>query len=219
MVMNEKPMIFSTDEVRAILGGTKTQKRIAMKPQPENTNECFGDDYFEIGEFMTKKGSISWHKDNAPPQKFIAEKFSRYQPGDVLWVRETWNKVHGQWSYKADFDDDFEDSIIQAFGSQYKAIFNPSTKMPREAARLFLKVTDVRVERLNDIRHEDILAEGIKSTEKYSVEKVGRVTIFDRVNCKNQFEDLWDSRNAKRGFGWTSNPFVWVVEFERIKNF
>jgi hypothetical protein len=80
--------------------------------------------------------------------------------------------------------------------------------MPKEAARIFLKVTDVRVERLQDITEEDAIAEGMSKTLVDGV-------VF--ISAKGNFHVLWDSLNIKRGYGWEANPWVWVIEFERVE--
>ena len=119
-----------------------------------------------------------------------------YQPGDILYVRETWCK--GSWMnekeryyYKAD-DNDFH------------CVWHPSIHMPKEAARIWLRVTDVRVERLQDMTDDDAEAEGC----------------FDYTSTALGFPDVWDSTIKKSDIGrcgWAANPWVWVVEFERCE--
>lgn len=128
-----------------------------------------------------------------------------YQQGDILYVRETWCK--GSWMnekeryyYKAD-DNDFH------------CVWHPSIHMPKEAARIWLKVTDVRVERLHDITGKSVLREGINSHVHPDAD------YFDG-NQREVFAELWDSTIKKSDierYGWNANPWVWVIEFERCE--
>jgi hypothetical protein len=131
----------------------------------------------------------------------------RYQTGDILWVRETFNDDEtADVLYAADQDfvdygcKDIDDRTI--FESNVK--WRPSIFMPREAARIFLRVTDVRVERVQDISYDDCLLEGMHD---YGTE----------VDTLAAFQDLWESLNAKRGYSWASNTWVWVISFERCE--
>lgn len=187
--MAERPILFSGQMVRAILDGRKTQTRRVVKPPAPFAP---GDDI--LVEWAT--GQI---------------KCPYGQPGDLLWVRETWaanrifddssprivgNDHHGIW-WKADH-------------SSYRPLnakpgrWRPSIHMPRWASRITLEVTGVQVEQLQEITTEDALAEGIAKHEQWT----------PRV----QFSELWDSINAKRGYGWNSNPCVWVVEFKKVED-
>jgi hypothetical protein len=110
---------------------------------------------------------------------------------DRLWVRETWLFYEGLYFYRATDMSLIPDPLLQF---ENPAKWNPSIYMPRKASRLDLLITRVRVEKLQDISEEDAIAEG----------------------CPEPFKDYWDSINQKRGFGWDSNPYVWVVNFERV---
>ena len=201
--MKEIPVLFGTPMVRAILGGTKTQTRRLIKPQPlENTNG-----YLYKGAF--------WGFGEIVPQKMI--QYAPYKPGDILWVRETWSDFYFEESgyiYKAD-----EDRVSEEFR------WKPSIHMPREAARIFLEVKSIRVERLQDIREKDARAEGIKSCLLHK-EHGGEWCESngppfwgsDNIHStrKKAFSELWDSLNAKRGYSWDSTPWVWVIEFVRV---
>ena len=198
-------MLFSTPMVWAILDGTKTQTRRLIKPQPlENTSG-----YLYKGTF--------WGFGEIIPKKMI--QYAPYKPGDILWVRETWSDFYFEESgyiYEAD-----EDRVSDEF--RWKS----STHMPRKAARIFLEVKSVRVERLQDITEEDARAEGIKSYLLHKEhggewrERNGSLFWSSDYNThstrKEAFSELWDSLNAKRGYSWESNPWVWVIEFARIK--
>lgn len=199
-----KPILFNTDMVRAILAGRKTVTRRVVKPQPEKSAhspyECCG------GRFAFRIGECGCTDQYIPP----------YRPGDILYVRETFDnkpvspgghfRPSGVWYYKADGDIRPE---------AWRGPWRPSIHMPREAARIFLRVTDVRVERLQDITEEQAQAEGAK----------GWMVATDRDWDKNPnhliaFRHLWDStiKKADRArYGWAANPWVWVIEFERCE--
>ena len=116
------------------------------------------------------------------------------EPGENLWLRETfqWDGVGTDVVYRADFDDETAKSIVEGSGDRWR----PSIYMPRWASRILLDVTDVRVERLQDISESDAMSEGVASLD--------------------EFKCLWDAINGKRGYSWDSNPWVWVVSFRRV---
>lgn len=122
------------------------------------------------------------------------------QSGDLLWVRETWGLPwhHAQRPYFYRATD--EDAV--GWHPDFDG-WKPSIHMPRSASRISLEVAGVRVERVQDISAEDAWAEGIPHSPD--------------VNPLHEFEELWDSINAKRGFGWDANPLVWVVEFRKAE--
>lgn len=200
--IKRKPILFNTAMVQAILDGRKTVTRRAIKPQPTTVHGG-------------KKGCVPlafyfdcnhWVK---PP----------YQVGDVLWVRETWwdqtdrdeygcDTVVG-YTYKADFSEEFV--------KEHR--WRPSIHMPKEAARIFLKVTDVRVERLQDITLAGCISEGISDDYNATSEK-HHEALAERA-YPVIFSELWDStiKNKKlEFFGWDANPWVFVYEFERCEN-
>ena len=121
-------------------------------------------------------------------------------PGDRLWVRETWDTDGKTIAYRATTPETTTDPEPMRW--------RPSIHMPRWASRLTLAVTSVRVERVQEITEADARAEGIEPQRSdYSGEDSNSL----------QFRDLWDSINAARGYGWAVNPWVWVVEFERVQ--
>ena len=199
-----KPILFSTSMVQAILDGRKTMTRRVIKPQPT----------YELRLIDGPSYKNEFHEilpnEKADPVTFStigARYMPKYQPGDVLWVRETWAEPlndFGNYVYKASCWDD----IV----SQVK--WRSPITMPREAARLFLKVTDVRVERVQDISTSDCEREGITS----DIERFNGHMIPHHDWIVGEFSKLWDSINAKRGYGWDSNPWVWVYSFKRIGN-
>ncbi len=188
-----KPIIFSTPMVRAILDGRKTQTRRVIKPN------------------IIEKGT-NWFWN---PNENV--NLAPYKPGDVLWVRETWATVSsGIIEYRAKYKEPYTGSTeIDHIGK--KITWRPSIHMPREAARIFLKVTNVRVERVQDITEEDARSEGVKDPYEYqSPEYYEQPSLRGFEINKSAFAGCWDSIYSKRGYGWDTNPWVWVVKFERI---
>ena len=184
-----KPILFNTEMVRAILDGRKTVTRRVVKPQPESRPTPMKKESCWPGCFAIQGTA----KVIRPP----------YQPGDTLWVRETWAKsMAGTFMYQAD------DKAIMV------ERWRPSIHMPREAARLFLRVTGVRVERLKDIDGHGILKEGIDNGK--SNPAMG--TRWENMQSM-AFAELWNSTLKSADlplYGWAANPWVWVIEFERI---
>lgn len=198
--MDVKPILFNTEMVRAILEGRKTVTRRVVKPQPEGR-------------------PVPMTKDSCWPGCFAiqgTEKVVRppYQPGDILWVRETWQtKRGGGYLYKADTIGSF-DLFITPEGRVVNYIpWRPSIHMPREAARIFLRVTDVRVERLQDMRLKDCEKEGVQLNFVESADLV-----MGSIRARERFSGVWDSTIKPKdlaSYGWDANPWVWVIEFER----
>lgn len=196
-----KPILFNTEMVRAILNGQKTQTRRIMKPQP-----------------MFYNGRKYIFKDSECPKKWeqcdnIIDTY-RYQKGDILYVRETWGEgwEEGTYIYKA--DDKLADNPLFEYST--KLIYKPSIHMPKEAARIFLKVTNVRIANLQDITDEEAKKEGANFKNGKNVgwkEKMERTAI-------QRFAEIWDKtiKKSELGiYGWNANPWVWIIEFERVK--
>lgn len=187
-----KPILFNTEMVKALLDGRKTVTRRIVKPQPENAHMIM-DVAKDVAEFMCGKIENGYCIDFSEQRKLP------YQPGDVLYVRETfgWLSEENKYVYKAS---DFECVAIDGFK------WSPSLHMPKEAARIFLRVTNVRVERLQEITEEQAVKEGC----------VG-LGVFDST-AWNAFIDLWNSTLKKDSdCTWMHNPWVWVIEFERCE--
>lgn len=192
-----KPILFNTQMVKALLDGRKTVTRRIIKPQPSIN-----------ASWLDKCAGTYTFSDATFPH----EPFSK---GDILYVRETFctycadHIIDGvRYAYKADATPESE-----RIRKEYCYKYRPSIHMPREAARIFLRVTDVRVERLQDITEEQAIAEGVRIG-------LGGEPFF---SCKDAFARLWDSTLPKNPNkfkcpenSWTTNPFVWVIEFERI---
>lgn len=197
-----KSILFNTNMVRAILDGRKTVTRRVVKPQPfavkqDENAHCW------CGHFVSESGKVLTDK---PP----------YRPGDILYVRETFFEHKGHFFYKADG----KHEALAQLGITFK--WRPSIHMPREAARIFLRVTDVGVDRLHEITEEQAKAEG---TEPFmmtaDVDKPDDEKRWQEIlPALSMFPALWDStiKKADRAlYGWEANPWVWVVEFERCE--
>lgn len=220
--MGEKPILFSTPMMRAILDGNKTMARRIVKPQPpdEAKTLCGPKTYEPIaidkdGEMYPGSPVYGAYDENGEWGTKCP-----YQPGDHLYVRETWrcvkyDSMDGELNYGVEFKDgtrryfEFDDNErYHQFGKfAFKEGWQPSIYLPKEAARIWLEVVSVRVERLQGITEEDAGKEGVKA--------------YGPNNCSGTsariaFAELWDSLNAKRGYGWDVDPWVWVIEFKRV---
>lgn len=206
----ERPILFSTDMVKAILNGSKTQTRRKVKMTKTNlTNAKFGFTAF------TPEGHISVrakHENGEFGESFIKSPYGL--KGDLLWVRESfaiWHSPEPTVRFKADVNTD-EQKV-------YK--WKPSIHMPKKDARIWLQITDVRVERLQDVSEEDAKAEGVSLhnrgkfyfnyTPKY--EEVTQM-VYDCWSAKDSFNTLWKAINGCNN--WQENPWVWVVKFSVI---
>lgn len=200
--MRVLPILFNTDMVRAVLDGRKTVTRRLMKPQiPDHCPSCmhihndFIYDRAAQNVYCASCGEPLYN--GGFPYK------SPYQPGDILYVRETWGHGYDEGTYIYKADDKLAE--LPAFKESSKMIYKPSIHMPKEAARIWLRVTNVKVERLKDIDTLGCQHEGIDITGN---------GVFKR------FSLLWDSTIKKSDvdrYGWNANPWVWVIEFERCK--
>ena len=226
--MRVLPILFNTEMVKAILYGIKSCTRRMVKPQPDEKHTyplgyvtdstekkdvgCFG---FGIDEYG---GSVQYAK---PP----------YHPGDILYVRETWGEGYEEGTYIYKADDKLAN--LPRFSESSKLIYHPSIHMPKEAARIWLKVTDVRVERLQEIEEDGVWDEGFRfkppcltrvSADGHTCDLDGPCTssikYCDMTMGELFGKELWD-RTIKKSdldrYGWDANPWVWVVEFERCE--
>lgn len=214
----ERPILFNGEMVRAILAGRKTQTRRVVKPQPshEAVSSRLLDRGWEFwGPIDSETGRGLLYQHSVPCPYGV--------PGDRLWVRETFvtgwetdcGEVHTEdedgkpiperaW-YRA--DDDLtgwidEDERHHDFEN---IPWKPSIHMPRWASRITLQVERVWVERVQEISADDITSEGVEDFPSRDFRTLA-------------FMDLWDSINAKRGYSWDSNPWVWCVEFKRCES-
>ena len=187
-----KPILFNTKMVRAILDGRKDATRRIVKG-------FIPDDAVWGYTAFTPKGYISCRGTFADG---YGEKFFKLpcESGDILYVRETWKKAPNGYYYYEDWQRNDIADVTK---------WKPSIHMPKEAARIWLKVTDVRVERLQEITEVQAQAEGCNS---------GLLT--GACTARGQFEDLWNSTIKKSDidrYGWDANPYVWVISFERCE--
>ncbi len=214
--MKERPIIFSDDSVRAILEGRKTQTRRVIKI-PEGIAakyEYKGDD--GGNELLPKQSGHYWMNGYA----MWRPKLCPYgKVGDRLWVRETFAYMQNleacaragepcEIAYKADQPKEVSDEDLREV-----FFWKPSIFMPKWAARTWLEITNIRVERLCEISEEDAKAEGV--TPENLMTDYDDATDYQRY--KYSFKNYWDSLNAKRGFGWETNNWVWVIEFQKVE--
>ena len=197
-----KPILFNAEMVCAILEGRKTVTRRVVKPQPPATAH--------VSKVRSDYGWSFW--EGNPEKHYMKPPF---QAGDILWVRETWNclpipePLRGTsktYWYKAD-------------GAEPEDKWRPSIHMPREAARIFLRVTGVQVERLQDITEKEAGAEGPRKAFEYNTQDGPVITLDEDGYFYFGFKALWNSTIKAKDlshYGWEANPWVWVIEFERI---
>lgn len=218
--MNEHPILFSVEMVQAILDGRKTQTRRVVKFNnivwKHDTGQVQTHYEYKACYPLPAGGFVFWSdpvgqafSDCAYKGETGGYRCPYGEPGDRLWVRETWQK-HNGYIYAADFTrDELKQSIIK---------WRPSIFMPRDASRITLEIVNVRVERLQDISEQDALYEGVtrhmRTEFGYSVEESQET--FNFTQARSTFKLLWNSINSARGFGWDVNPWVWVVEFRLL---
>lgn len=216
-----KPILFSTDMVRAILEGRKTVTRRVIKPQPKSrlSYVCMG---YKHGSWSYPGADAVKYWDDESfrlPDGLTDEDKNRYwtppcHADDILYVRETWCRDAARYLYKADYK---EGEKFYCEGKEVRLKWHPSIHMPQEAARLFLRVTGVRVERLQDIDVAGCRAEGI--WDDYNAGSWEHHEALATMAYPKLFSELWDSTTKPKDrelYGWAANPWVWVIEFERI---
>lgn len=246
LLSKAKPILFNTEMVKAILDGRKTVTRRVIKPQPllrlayifggygcrkwgypdKNAYKYWGEEFKQNIELSEKERKRLW----TPP----------CHTDDILYVRETWCKLT---DWKDQYPDDEENMLITYYRADYSddmselATWHPSIHMPKEAARIFLRVTNVRVERLQDMTEEDAFMEGFSGIpwcahsvyENYPDSPIPcEVAAYPDCPpdppCNHSIPesfgmDIWDKTIKKSDldkYGWDANPWVWVIEFERV---
>ncbi len=218
--MKETPILFSTAMVQAIIAGNKTQTRRIAKPQPIID--------VKSGYVLDGKGIRSpfdIHNWKEP----YTDYFCKYNVGDLLWVRETWADVTSAFTdtnkleniaFKSDntvwicYDKLHYLELLGDSGIYVKK-WKPSIYMPKDAARIWLRITDIRVERLQDISEQSAAAEGIEIVNngtKYKCYRKKSNHMYE--SAVTSFYSLWESINGKDS--WDANPWVWVVSFDVI---
>lgn len=229
-MITTKPILMNAPMVRALISGRKTQTRRIMKPQ--------------LPDFVT---SILCYPSNKrdwwPPHPHTSEPWLKYErtcpygrPGDLLWVRETWAEVGnldpGYLVYRATYPHCLPAELenvpadIRDAGERWR----PSIHMPRWASRLTLRITDVRVHRLQEISENDALAEGLKALSKdgllikYGIPDCDGLPGEDdhgwhwqdwHPNSRTAFRRLWTLINGPGA--WDANPWVWAISFDVIR--
>jgi len=199
--MKERPILFSAPMVKAILSGSKTMTRRVVKQDREGLLDCR----------PTPAWDAFW--------KCVACPYG--QPGDRLWVRETWAAIDGvAVRYVADnvsrvFPVSWPQSAaIHGLHARHGNKRRPSIHMPRWASRILLEITDVRVERAQDISEDDARAEGIAYSERFEGYCTGEAEHFNSHDPRQSYFSLWEAINGAGSVA--ANPWVWVVEFKRI---
>lgn len=218
-----KPILFNTEMVRAILDGRKSCTRRLVRFLSGENPQWTG---------YIRDGLMLYNGKNEP-----CVRKAPYQPGDVLYIRETWTEECEKYYYRADYDSDYLDPCETLSGGYPASCRNhpgcdgcmatstrihwrPSIHMPKEAARIWLKVTDVKVERLQEMKPVDVIKEGAypdcwDCLNTY--EESGSQCCY---GVMMEWEKLWNSTIKKSdldSYGWDANPWVWVIEFERCK--
>lgn len=194
------PILFNTEMVRAILDGRKTCTRRICK----DANECTVPD-MEFYNADKRTYAVHNFADREHTEMLsTGERTCPICPGDILYVRETWKKAPNGYYYYEDWQRNDIADVTK---------WKPSIYMPKEAARIWLKVTDVRVERLQDITIEGIRKEGLEP----------RFNVKDKFSdgiARGRFLELWNNTIKKSDldhYGWDANPYVFVIEFERCE--
>jgi hypothetical protein len=220
--MKTKGILFSTAMVQAIMDGRKSMTRRVVKVDKLNEWQAVNDCRKEW-----VKADVPCYLARLKASEAIGVMYPKYDVGDILWVRETWAKPEdvsnytfdpalkpGEYLFKADMTNPLD----------IAGKWRPSIFMPREAARIWLRVTNVRCERVQEITDSDAIHEGCSGAECDCL-KLGRGWMGCE-SCMNtgwqepptvEFMQLWDCLNSKRGYGWDANPWVFVYLFERIE--
>jgi len=242
--LKERPIIMGAESVRAILEERKTQTRRVIDPRRYN----IGGWDMPVSKSDIEAG-YPVYQDNNGDFHSVVERCPYGKVGDRLWVRETvfFETFHQQSDEELErdgFNPNIGVWVYRADNHDYPTITANWTSpmfMPREASRITLEITDIRVERVQDITEEDAIAEGVISDDEYAY-RAGEDNLFPcprcegyqvhdafghdygitEVNCthcntlKKRYRIIWDSLNAKRGYPWERNPWVWVVTFKVI---
>jgi hypothetical protein len=189
--VKERPLPLDSLEIRAVLAGIKTQIRLPIKPQPARAMEMLNTDFSPRGDFFLS--------DPADGNRGRSGKFCPLgRPGEHLWVREPYNF--------GGLPPSLDAVKYRANGQKKDARWLPASKMPRWASRLTLEITEVRIQRLQDISKEDAVAEGNPIDEPQWISPV------------EAFASIWDSTYDKRhkGHSWSANPWVWRVTLRTL---
>ena len=196
-----KPILFNTEMVWAILDGRKdATRRIVKGFIPDDA--VWGYTAFTPKWYISCRGTFA---------DGYGEKFFKLpcEPGDILYVRETWKKAQNGYYYYEDWQRNDIADVTK---------WKPSIHMPKEAARIWLKVTDVKIERLQDVTEDGAKAEGAIDNRGFIHSPDNE---YDRIHtAREHFIRIWNSTIKKSNlnrYGWNANPWVWVIEFERCE--
>lgn len=231
--MKERPILFSGPMVNAILAGHKTQTRRIVKPQPIFLNQLWrlrgkavvqnSNDLIHYCPYGFKNDKLwvreTWrwyaYGEGYPvtiqyrDMSTMEDKSNGFEHNYDEWIEREWKRVSDELERKNilyNEEGDYPDNCHEFLS------WRPSIFMPRWASRITLEITDVRIERIQDISENDIIAEGIEPPKTK-----GMFAEDDFIEILGEkFTELWDSINAKRGFGWDVDPWVWVIEFKNI---
>lgn len=232
--MKERPIIMGAESVRAILEGRKTQTRRVVNPK-------YKQDEFGFNVCTNKKTGERWVEkadvdggDFDTGTRIVTCPYGKV--GDRLWVREMWRvgmREDPYWRYKGvqykadelcpeNEKDELPLLVLpEARDMEVSPSWRPSIFMPRWASRITLEITDIRVERVQDITAKDATAEGVGRLFEIDVAFDGKFTDIpfnmEEGLAVHQFARLWDSINSKRGYPWESNPWVWVLTFKVVQ--
>lgn len=211
-----KPILFNTEMVKAVLDNRKTVTRRVIKPH--NKIKATKLEYTQGNGLWVEDGYI---KDYSVSPCWVKiedyiKNIYKYQVGDYLYVRETWNSIllHDKndkfYVFKSTYD----------YNNKNEMKWRPSTHMPKEATRIFLRVTDIRVERLQDMNGNNLEKEGIKTGITHFKSQFNNFGNADRYDIAiEKFSLIWNSTIKKQDldrYGWSTNPWVWVIEFEKV---
>jgi hypothetical protein len=214
--MTDRPILFSGPMVRALLEGRKAQTRRVLRKQPHSDFDAW---------HLPEVSGPDWVQEHRIAEGFDAARLP-YVLGDRLWVREA-HAIVPRTAYRCSEgveqvlrpDDDHDAAIFRCGWVRSAPRWRPGIHMPRWASRLTLTVTDVRVQRVQDITPEDARDEGVERRSKsvrqmwlFGADKAEREAIYLRA-CAWEYKQLWNSLNAKRGYGWDTNPWVTVITF------
>lgn len=210
----EKPILFNTEMVLAILDGRKTQTRRLIRPQPEGQlSYIMGGSNHGKWDYMCASEAKGWGVEESRICKHDDGRLwtPPFHADDVLYVRETWKQATGGTAGPGLFDTFLfkADEPQDTTGLMVEGCWHPSIHMPKAAARIWLKVKRVRVERLKDITEEDAEKEGCQAQAQVIAE-----------NARQRFMFVWNSTMTledRKIYGFNKNPWVWVIDFERLE--
>lgn len=224
--IKERPILFSAGMVKAIRqeNNPKTQTRRIIKfPRPDRWLDDLKSAYPD-----GKGDWVFWDHDEPGLAEFTKKAYPNGggipcpygKPGDHLWVRETWSAIGFAAKLPiSEMNKAYGDNIVYKADVDQSLYYDwrPSIHMPRWASRITLEIVRVRVERVRDISPHDAEAEGIQVSHYYCDEGTAPdFTPMHRCDPIGKFRELWDSINARRGYGWDQDPWVWVIEFKRL---